>query len=377
MLVSAAAWSWRLIAVGVVSLAILSLAVRLTLVWIPVLAALFFTALLRAPVAQLRLRRLRRGAAAGLVLLLAVAVVGGVGYLTSARVSSQAGHVSTQIADVLSRLQPRIDKLSGGTDIQVSDLLDQLTHWLASNRLTVAQDVVVVGSVAVDAVTVALLTLFLTYFFLADGERIWSWLVRLIPGQLQASVNGAGHAAWHALAGWIRGTTVIAGFHATVIGTTLLLLDAPLVLPLAILMFLGSFIPIVGALAFGGLAVLVVLLTLGLVPALVLLAVLIVEDQVEAHLLQPLVVGRAVHLHPVTIVLALAGGGALGGLLGALVVVPLLAAGHAAVKYLTGVEDLHGRPLKGDRMEPIPPEESAPLPGYETRSGTVGAHAEE
>ena len=371
MLISAAAWSWRLIAVGVVLLASLSLVVRLTLVWIPVFAALFFTALLRAPVAQLRRRRLRRGAAAGLVLLLTVVLAGGLGYLTSARVSSQAGDISTQVADVVSRLQPRLDRVFGSTGLQVNTLLDQLTHWLASNRLTVVQDVFAVGSVAVDTVTVAVLTLFLTYFFLADGDRIWSWLVRLLPARLQASGNGAGHAGWHALSGWIRGTTVIAAFHAVVIGATLLLVGAPLVLPLAVLMFLGSFFPIVGALVFGALAVLVVLLTVGLLPALVVLAVLVVEDQVEAHLLQPLVVGRAVHLHPVAIVLALAGGGALGGLLGAVVAVPLTAAGHAAVKYLTGVEDLHGRRLGGDRMEPIPAEESAPLPGFGARPRRV------
>lgn len=366
LLMSAAAWGWRLIVLGFVALVVILLVTRLHLVVIPILVAFLFTALLRVPVAHLRTRRLRRRLAAGLVLLVAIALAGAVIYLVSARVLSQSQQISTQFTDVLSRLEPHIDQLAGGR-LQASDLVDKLVHWIESHRLTTAHYVVQVGSIAVETVTISILSLFLTFFFLADGDRLWSWLVRLTPQRHQASVNGAGHAGWRALEGWIRGTTVIAAFHGVVIGASLWLLGAPLVLPLALLVFLGSFFPIVGALLFGGLAILVVLLTVGLWPAVVLSAVLIVEDQIEAHLLQPFVIGRAVHLHPVTIVLALAAGGALGGLFGAVVVVPAIAAGHAAVKYLTGVEDLHGRPLRGDRMAPIPPQDSAPLPGFESR----------
>ena len=158
------------------------------------------------------------------------------------------------------------------------------------------------------------------------------------------------------LSGWITGTAVIATIHAVVIGLTLWLLGTPLVAVLAVLVFIGSFIPIVGAFVFGGFACLVTLVTVGLRGALILLGVLIIEDLLEGHVYQPLIMGRTVKLHPVAILLAIAAGSVLDGVVGAIVAIPLAGSISAAVKYLRGIEDVHGNPLSDvDRMEPEPP----------------------
>jgi predicted PurR-regulated permease PerM len=158
------------------------------------------------------------------------------------------------------------------------------------------------------------------------------------------------------LSGWITGTAIIALIHGVVIGLTLWLLGTPLAVVLAVLVFIGSFIPIIGAFVFGGFAVLVTLVTQGLVAAAILLGVLIVENLLEGHVYQPLIMGRTVRLHPVAILLGLAVGGLLAGIMGAIVAIPLIGALHAAVKYLTGIEDIDGNSLRDeDRMEPEPP----------------------
>ncbi|MFN2535510.1 MAG: AI-2E family transporter, partial [Pseudonocardiaceae bacterium] len=167
--------------------------------------------------------------------------------------------------------------------------------------------------------------LFITFFFLYDGERIWHWLISPLPPRDVRRADAAGQAAWATTTGYVRGTAVIATIHGIVIGLAMFLLGVPLALPLAVLVFLGSFIPFVGALVAGGLAVLVTFGTQGWVVALTLLAILIVESQLEVHLLQPLIVGRYVRLHPLAIGLAFAVGTVLAGIVGAIIAVPTAA----------------------------------------------------
>lgn len=365
LLVSLAAWGWRIAVVAGLVVGATLLLSRLMLAVVPVAAAMFFTALLHRPASALKGRGVPERLAALLVLVLGGALLGGAAYLTYTRISSQSTHLMAQVNVVAGNLKHLLDRVPGSSGLRVNQLVDDAVSWLSSNRLAVVQDVLTVGRVAAEVLTQMVLTVVLTYFFLVDGERIWGWIARLTPASIRDSINGAGYRAWGVMAGWIRGSAVIATFHGVVVGIVLWLLGTPLVLPLAILVFIGSFIPIVGALVFGGLALLVTLLTQGLVPAVIFLAVLIVEDQIEAHVLQPFVVGRAVHLHPVTIVLVLVVGGALGGVVGAILAVPVTAALNAAVKYLTGVEDIEGE-ARGEveRFAPLGPKRSAPLPGY-------------
>jgi predicted PurR-regulated permease PerM len=324
--------------------------------------SLLLAALLQRPTLALR-RHLPRWLAALLVEVLALGVVGGAGYLVALRVEKQLPVLVDQAAEVLGRIRSLVGRLPGIGSGSTS-LVDRLTAWLQSHDSAVISGALTAGTVLVEVVAGLVLTLFLTLFLLIDGDRIWSWLVRLLPRRVRPAANGAGHRAWRVLGGWIGGTALIALIHAVVVGTALWLLGVPLVLALAVLVFIGSFVPIVGAFVFGGFACLVTLVTVGLGKAVVLLAVLLVEDLLEGHVYQPLIMGRTVRLHPVTVLLALAIGGELDGIVGAIIAVPLAAAVHAAVKYLTGVEDIDGHPLRDeDRMAPEPPPVALRPPG--------------
>jgi predicted PurR-regulated permease PerM len=353
-LVLAAAWSWRLLVVGAAVWFAVTYLAGLTGLVVPVVLSLLLTALLHRPAALLR-RHLPRAAAGLLTLLAALAVAAGVVWLVERRVQGQAAALVAQAQAVLGDLRDRVAGLpgiGGGS----GSVVDEISSWVQSHGPTLASGVFTAGTVAVEVVTGVVLTLFLTLFLLIDGDRVWAWLVRLLPLRARPAVNGAGHRAWHVLSGWIAGTALISLIHAVVIGAALWLLGAPLVLVLAVLVFVGSFIPIVGAFVFGGFACLVTLVTVGLRGALVLLAVLVVEDLLEGHVYQPLIMGRSVRLHPIAVVLAVAAGGFLDGIVGAIVAIPLAGSVSAAVKYLRGIEDVHGNPLRDeDRMAPEPP----------------------
>ena len=202
----------------------------------------------------------------------------------------------------------------------------------------------------------------MTFFLLYDGERVWRWLLGPLPRAAGTRVDRAGRTAWTTLTAYVHGTAVIATFHGVVIGVVLFLLHVPLVLPLAVLAFVGGFVPLVGALVAGSLAVLVALGTRGWVTAVILLGVLLVENQVEAHLLQPLVMGRYVRLHPLAIGLAIAVGSVLGGVLGAIVAVPAAAIVYRAAPLLSA----RGR---GPVTRPSRAEGRAPTPRVAARRG--------
>jgi putative heme transporter len=351
----AAAWSWRLLVVGAVVVFVVTwIGQRLTVVWVPIVLSLLLSALLKRPALWLR-RRLPRWLAALLVLIGALLVVAGVGYLISRRVAGQSQQLVNQAQDVLNQLEDRVRTLPG-IGAGGGSVVQKISDYVQAHKATIASGAFTAGTYAVEFVTGLLLTFFLTLFWLMDGDRIWAWLVRLLPRRAQPASNGAGHAAFRVLSGWITGTAIIALIHGVVIGLTLWLLGTPLVIVLAVLVFIGSFIPIIGAFVFGGFAVLVTLVTQGLVAAAILLAVLVLENLLEGHVYQPLIMGRTVRLHPVAILLGLAVGGLIAGIMGAIIAIPLIGAIHAAVKYLTGVEDVDGNALRDeDRMRPEPP----------------------
>jgi predicted PurR-regulated permease PerM len=179
-----------------------------------------------------------------------------------------------------------------------------------------------------------LLTLLLTIILLADGDRMWEWLVARLPEAARPRVQRAGAPAWQRLSGWIRGTFVIAVFHSGVVAITLVSLGVPLVAPLTVLVFLGSFIPLVGAIVAGSLATLVTFASQGTTAAIVFVIVLLIDNQIEAHVLQPFLVGRYVRLHPFVVAIVITAGALLGGLAGALLAVPFTAALYAALTHL-------------------------------------------
>ena len=182
--------------------------------------------------------------------------------------------------------------------------------------------------------TGALLMLFTLIFLLHGGRNIYEFVTRIVPTGARERVRDAGRAGFHSLIGYVRATFLVALVDAVGIGTGLAIMGIPLALPLASLVFLGAFIPLVGAVLSGFLAVVVALLAKGFVYALITLGLIIAVQQLEAHVLQPLVMGRAVSIHPLAIVLAIATGGVLAGIVGALLAVPLLAVLNSAIRVL-------------------------------------------
>ena len=347
-------------------LGLIVLAAKFYLPVLPFFFALLLAALLHPLLGAMRRLNLPRAMATWATILVALLVIVGVGWFVWTRAASSYTQLITQVDSLASQLRGYLGQATGSNTMQLAQLQNSAVSWLQQHSNTVIGGVLTFGTVLGELVTGLIVTLFLTFYFLQEGDRIWSWVVRLCPSNVQPSIRGAGYRSWHALSGWVVGTALIALFHGVVVGFTLFFLDVPLAVALGVLVFIGSFIPVIGSFVFGGLAVLVALVSQGPVPALVVLAILLIDSQIEAHLLQPFVVGRAVALHPVAIVLALTAGGLIGGIFGAIIVIPIVASIHAAVKYLTGVEDLQGNPRRvdSDRMAPEPPPQYAPLPLY-------------
>ncbi|MFR9800920.1 AI-2E family transporter [Pseudonocardia sp. RS010] len=335
LLLLAGGWAWRLLAVGVAVYAAVRILAMLWLVVVPVVLAVLLASLLR-PVSRLLQRARLPGPLAALVtLLLAVVVLGGIGFLVQQRVAAQLPTLVDQLVRTVRGLRSLLDRFGAG-QFQLDQLQNQVITWLQSNRDQLVNVLQTGAGWLVDIGTMLLLTLFVCFFFLYDGERVWRALLLPFHGRPRERLDDAGHTAWSVVTGYVHGTAVIATIHGVVIGTVIWLLGVPLPVVLGVLVFLGSFIPLVGALVAGGIAVLVALGTQGWVAALILLAVLVAENQLEGHVLQPLIVGRYVRLHPLLIGIALTIGTVLAGVVGALVSVPTAAVLRHTVPRLLG-----------------------------------------
>ncbi|PID53681.1 MAG: hypothetical protein CSB46_06700 [Micrococcales bacterium] len=193
-----------------------------------------------------------------------------------------------------------------------------------------------VTGTATSAVTGVLLTLFTLVFLLYDGRGIWAWVVSLLPKQAQSRVDLAGRDGWATLTSYVRATVVVAAADAAGVGIGAVVLQLPLAAPIAMLVFLGAFVPIVGAALSGAVAVLIALVTQGVTAAVVMLAIVLAVQQVEGHVLQPLLMGRAVSVHPLGVVLAVAGGLVVAGIIGAVFAVPVVAVLKTVVVSIRG-----------------------------------------
>lgn len=329
------AWSWRLIVIGIVAYYLLRFILRIQLVVVPILGAMVFTALLRPLLLRLQQHGFSRLWATWTTFLIALIVVLGMGTLVIYRSVAEWHTLVSELSDTSDKVR---HWLSTGpfhlknTDLQ--DLQKKLVNTLNQHRGVVVNDLISGASIVGEFIAGAILAAFITFFLLYDGERIWRFVRAPLRPRTSERIDRAAHAAWTTLAGYIRGSVVIATIHAAVIAVSLLILGVPLIAPLALLVFVTSFIPLVGVLIGGGLSVFVTLGTQGLTAGIVLLVILVVEHQAEGHLLQPFIMGRYVRIHPLAIALALTTGGILQGILGAIVAVPLVAMVHAAWPHM-------------------------------------------
>lgn len=336
-LVSAAAWAWRILLVAAVVYLAFKVAVALRLVVLPFIAALLLCALLQPLAGRLMRAGLPRLAATWVTLLIAIVVLAGIGTLIANQV--QAGYprlsaeVTRTVRQVLHYLSGPPFRLNGA---RLDQLTSKLLNYLGQHKTLVAGTVLTGGKYFLEVLAGLILTIFITFFLLKDGDMLWTRLIRGFrrfrgtgPEAIERSDRASG-AAWHALVRYIHGTTIIAVIHAAMIGIALWLLGVPLIMPIAILVFLAAYVPLVGILVVGALAILITLATQGWLAAVILLAVFLLENQVESHLLQPLIIGRAVRLHPLEVIIVLAVGGIVAGIPGAIVAVPTAAVVSAA-----------------------------------------------
>ena len=332
----AGAWSWRLIVIAGAGWVVWKGLGHVSLLVIAMMVAMLLAALLSPTVMLLRKKGVRAGGAAaiaelGLLLLLAVIIS-----LTGQQLVRGFATMANKAVQGYQQLVDWWLKSLGydlGAD-QLNQLLHQIENTFKDNPNTVLNGVSRVGSTAADVATGVLLTLFTLLFFLMEGERIWLFVVGLFPKDAREAVNGAGRAGWKSLGAYVRVQILVAAIDAIGIGLGAAILGVPLAIPLGVLVFLGSFIPVIGALFSGAVAVLLALVALGPVQALIMLGIVLLVQQVESHILQPLIMGKAVSLHPLAVIFAVAGGSMIFGAAGALFAVPVLAVVNSVVRYL-------------------------------------------
>jgi putative heme transporter len=299
------------------------------------IVALLASTLLVPPANYLRRRGLPSIAAAWIVLATSIAIMVGIVWLIAPAVADELDDLGSDVKrgteDVLEWLAEGPLSLS---EADVDRYIDQAADQLSENRESLATGVFRGAYLLVEAIAGLLLTFVLVFFFVKDGPKISNAIVDLFGEGRREDMREIGARSWAALGAYIRGTAVVGLVDAFFIGLALFIVGVPLVIPLAILTFFGAFFPLVGAVIAGILAALVALVSEGVVAALIIVAVTIAVQQIEGDVLAPLVLGRAVNLHPLVILLSLTTGAIVAGIAGAFLAVPVAAVATAIVSYI-------------------------------------------
>jgi len=332
----AAGWSWRIVAIVALLAVFTFLIIQLKVIIIPFLVAILLTALLFPLVIWMQRKGIKKGFAVALSLLLVFVIVSGLVLLIVKQVSSA-------YPDLSGRFQSSIESTRGTLsaapfNISTTDLQqygEQAVAALQSSSQVLATGVLsTVGTTTGHVVAGAFLAFFAVIFLLLDGKNIWQWFVRLFPRHSRAKILDAGTAGWSTLISFVKSQIVVAGVDAVGIGLGALILQVPLAIPITVMVFLGSFIPVVGAVITGSLAVIIALVFNGWLAAVLMLVVVLLVQLIEGHVLQPFLVGKAVSVHPLAVVFAVAIGSLLAGIPGALFAVPVVAVANVMATIL-------------------------------------------
>jgi putative heme transporter len=330
-----AAWSWRLLVIFAAIVAVLWTVKELEVIVVPVALATLLAALLLPVVDFLDRRGAPRGGAVTLVLLGGIAVVGGILTFVVSQFIEGAPALVEQVSTSIKGVG---DWLTRGplhlNQEQIENARKSAVEALQKNQEKLTSGALSTAGTVTEIVTGALLVLFTLIFVLQGGRNIYGFVTKIFPENVRERVRDAGRAGFRSLIGYVRATFLVALVDAVGIGTGLAIMGVPLALPLASLVFLGAFIPLVGAVVAGFFAVVVALIAKGWIYALITLGLIIAVQQLEGHVLQPLVMGRAVSIHPLAVVLSIAAGAVLAGIVGALLAVPTVAFLNSAVRVL-------------------------------------------
>ncbi|MFJ3926663.1 AI-2E family transporter [Streptomyces sp. NPDC090022] len=331
----AAEVSWRLLLLAGMLWVLMKVISEVRLVVLAFAAALLVTALLQPFVVRLRRLGLPRGLATAVTAILGFVVIGLVGWFVVWQVMENLDDLSNRVKEGINELkQWALDSPFHVTEQQINDIAKNLTDTIGTNTEEITSAGLQGVTVMVEVLTGILLAMFSTLFLLHDGKKIWRWVLGLVPVTARPGVAGAGPRAWRTLTAYVRGTVIVALIDAIFIGLGIYFLNVPMAVPLAVFIFLFAFIPLVGAVVSGALAVVVALVTQGVFTALMVLIVVLAVQQIEGHVLQPFILGRAVRVHPLAVVLSVAAGGLIAGIGGAVVAVPLVAVTNTVVGYL-------------------------------------------
>jgi predicted PurR-regulated permease PerM len=331
----AAAWAWRILVILAAVAALLLLMWQLRVIVVPVALAVILTALLLPAVDRLDQRGMPRGGAVALVLLGGLGLFGGIlTFVVSQFISGLPSLVAEVTRSIDNATNWLIDGPAHLSREQIDKAGDTAAAALRDNQEKLTSGALSTAATLTEIVTGALLTLFTLIFLLSGGRGIYAYLTKIVPAGSRDRVRDAGRAGFGSLIGYVRATFLVALVDAVGIGAGLAILGVPLALPLASLVFLGAFVPLIGAVLTGFVAVVVALLAKGFIYALITLGLIFAVQQLESHVLQPLLMGRAVSIHPLAIVLAIAAGAVSAGIIGALLSVPLLAFLNSAIRVL-------------------------------------------
>jgi predicted PurR-regulated permease PerM len=356
----AAAWAWRFLVIAAAGYLVARVLGFFAVITLPLVIALLIAALASPIVRSLhRVGVPHRLAAAFVVvggidgvphrLAAAFVVVGGIAFVAAMltfagqQVAQGASDLADQVVQGLEEIRAWLQNGPlNASDSQINDVIrgtqDAITA--GSRDGEALSQVTEVGTAVGHIVAGFFIILFATFFFLADGERIWAWTVRLAPRAAREHVDGSGRVAWVSLTQFVRATVIVAATDAIGIMIVAAVLGVPFVLAIGVLVFLGAFVPMVGATVAGIVAILVALVAQGPITALLMLAGVIAVQQLEGHVLQPFLMGRFVSLHPLGVIVAIGCGVLVGGIAGALIAVPLAAAGNAVVQHLAADTDV-------------------------------------
>ncbi|HEY3682004.1 MAG TPA: AI-2E family transporter [Streptosporangiaceae bacterium] len=352
----AGSWSWRLLLVGAAIYLVARILGYLAVVTVPCVGALLITAMLHPLTARMRRAGFGRLAATWLTMLVAFIVVGGLAALIGIRANAEFPKLAAQVVNSARELQKW---LSTGPlrfqQKQIDSAVDTLLTALDKQAAALPSTVVTGAGIVLEVLAGLILLMFVTFFLIKDGDHIWDWFCGKCGPNAGPRIDQAGRVAWLTLTHYVRGTVIIAAVHGIVIGIVMLIMGIPLWAPLAVLIFLGSFVPLAGIVVTGGLSILVTLGTKGWIAAVILLGIITLEAQLESHLLQPLVVGRMVRLHPLAVILAIATGTFAAGVPGAVIAVPLTAVIYRAWPELRRDMGTGADPPEPPPQPPPPP----------------------
>lgn len=320
-----ARWCWHLVGIAAAAWIALLLVRVSEPVLLPVLVGLLIAALLH-PLASLLRRVLPAYLASGLSVLTLLAAVVGISWLSGTQLSEGIRDLIRGLPVVLTELEAWVeDRGLGLSGDQAESIIERAQAWLTDNSTELAGQVVSLGSSAMSLLTATLLALITAFFLLADGRGMWLWLLHLAPARHHRRTDHAALGAWTSLTAYIRTQTIVAAVDAAGIGLGAWLLGLPYVGAITLIVFLAAFVPIIGAVLSGALAVVIALADAGTGTALIMLAIVVAVQQLESNVLQPVLMGKAVSVHPFAVIVGVSLGFYIVGIAGALLAVPLMA----------------------------------------------------